>query len=91
MQPAQISNQRPVPSLAGLGALLFRCCSGRQNAVFAAKNSGTDAWKSLKNRQLVVFAIPREPWGSGGREFEFRRPDFPRPRFNNDLSDRGFL
>jgi hypothetical protein len=66
MQPVPISNQRPVPSLAGLGALLFRCCSGRQDAVFAAKNSGTDARKSLKARQLSVFAISPEPNGVQG-------------------------
>jgi hypothetical protein len=62
MQPIPISNQRPdVPSLAGVGALLFRCCSGRQHAVFAAKYSGADAPESLKTRHLVVSPVALGP------------------------------
>jgi hypothetical protein len=47
-------------------ALLFRCCSGRQDVVFAAQNSGTDAQKSPKSRQLGVLAMSPEPNGVVG-------------------------
>jgi hypothetical protein len=54
-KPQPVRRRRsPIPPL------LFRCCLGRQNAVSATGNSGTDARKSLQNRQLVVFAMSSE-------------------------------